>query len=52
VKTGQLKAGDERKITADKMRHMRKTAAHTWTGCQTNTGIAQEITIETILNTI
>jgi hypothetical protein len=35
VKIGSLKAGDERKITAEEMRRIRKTAAHIWTGCKT-----------------
>jgi hypothetical protein len=52
LKIGPLKAGKERKITAEELRCMRKTAANTWTGCKTTTEIAQEINIETILNKI
>jgi hypothetical protein len=50
VKIGPLKAEDERKITAEKLRCLRKTAAHT--GCKTNTEIAQEINIIPLLNKV
>jgi hypothetical protein len=52
VKIGQFKAGGERKITAKQMICMRKTAAHNWTGCKTNTELAQEINLTSVLNKI
>jgi len=50
VKIEPLKTEDERKITAEERSCMEKTTAHTWTGCKTNTEMAQEINITLILN--
>jgi hypothetical protein len=45
-----IKARDGRRITAAQMKHMRRTAAYTWTDYKTNTQIVKELKITPVLN--
>jgi hypothetical protein len=44
-----IKVRDTRKITAAKMKYMRRTARYAWTDYKTNTQIAKELKITQIL---
>jgi hypothetical protein len=44
-----IKARDARRITAAKMKYMRRTARYTWTDYKTNIQIAKELKITQIL---
>ena len=48
--TWTVKARDARRITAAEMKHMRRTAGYTGTDYKTNTQIAKELKITTILD--
>jgi hypothetical protein len=48
--TWTIKARDARRITAAEMKYMRRTAGYTWSGYKTNTQIAKELKITTILD--
>ena len=48
--TWTIKARDARRITAAKMKYMRKTAGYTWTDYRTNTQITKELKITPILD--
>jgi hypothetical protein len=43
--TWTIKASDARRITAEEMKYMRRTAGYTWAGYKTNTQIAMELKI-------
>jgi hypothetical protein len=45
-----IKASDVRRITAEEMKYMRRTAGYTWTDYKTNTQIAKELKITPILD--
>ena len=47
--TWTVKARDARRITAIEMKYMRRTAGYTWTDHKTNTQIAKDLKITTIL---
>jgi DNA-binding CsgD family transcriptional regulator len=47
-----IKARDARRITAAEMKCMRTTAGYTWTDHKTNTEIAKELNITTVLDKI
>jgi hypothetical protein len=46
------KARDARRITAGRMKYMRRTAGYTWRDHKTNTEIAKELNITPVLNKI
>ena len=48
--TWTIKAKDDRRITAAEMKYMRRTAGYTWTDYKTNTQIAKELKITSILD--
>jgi hypothetical protein len=48
--TWTIKVRDARRITAAEMKYMRRTAAYTWTDYKTNTQIAKELKITSILD--
>ena len=48
--TWTIKARDARRITAAEMKYMRRTAVYTWTDYKTNTQIAKELKITSILD--
>jgi len=48
--TWTIKARDARRIAAAEMKHMRRTAGYTWTDYRTNTQIAKELKISSILH--
>jgi hypothetical protein len=48
--TWNIKARDARRITAAKMKYMRRTAGYTWTDYKTNTQITKELKITPILD--
>jgi len=48
--TWTVKAGDARRITAAKMKYMRRRAGYTWTDYKTNAQIAKELKITQILD--
>jgi hypothetical protein len=48
--TWTVKARDARRITAEEMKHMRRTAGYTWTDYKTNTQITKELKITPILD--
>jgi hypothetical protein len=45
-----MKARDARRITAAEMKYMRITAGYTWTDHKTDTEIAKELNITTVLD--
>jgi hypothetical protein len=45
-----IKASDARRITAAKMKYMRRKAGYTWTDYETNAQIAKELKITPILD--
>jgi ABC-type ATPase involved in cell division len=47
-----IKARDARRITAEEMKYMRRTAGYTWTDHKTNTEFAKELNITPILDKI
>jgi hypothetical protein len=47
--TWTVKARDARRITAAKMKYMRRTSGYTWTDYKTNTQIAKQLKITPIL---
>jgi hypothetical protein len=48
--TWTTKTRDAKRITATEMRYMRRTAGYIWTDYKTNTKIAKELKITTILD--
>jgi hypothetical protein len=48
--TWTIKAGDARRITAAKMKCMRRTAGYIWSDYKTNAQIAKELKITPILD--
>jgi hypothetical protein len=48
--TGTVNARDARRITAAQMKYMRRTAGYTWKDYKTNTQIAKELKITSILD--
>jgi len=48
--TWNIKASDARRITAAKMKYMRRKAGYTWTDYETNVQIAKELKITLILD--
>ena len=48
--TWTVKARDARRITAAEMKYMRRTAGYTWTDYKTNSHIAKELEITTVLD--
>jgi len=48
--TWTIKASDAGRITAEEMKHMRRTAGYTWTDHKTNVKIAKDLKITTILD--
>jgi hypothetical protein len=50
--TWTIKARDARRITAAEMKHMRRTAGHTWIYHKTNTEVAKELNITPVLDKI
>jgi hypothetical protein len=48
--TWTVKARDTRRITAAEMKYMRRTAGYIWADYKTNTQIAKELKITTILD--
>ena len=44
------RARDARRITAAGMKYMRRTAGYTWTDCKTNSHIAKELKITSVLD--
>jgi hypothetical protein len=47
-----IKARDARRITAEEMKYMRRTAGYTWTDHKTNTEFAKELNITPVLDKI
>jgi hypothetical protein len=47
-----IKARDARRITAAEMKYTRRTAEYTWTDHKTNTEIANELNITSVLDKI
>jgi len=48
--TWTIKASDARRITAAKMKYMRRTEGYTWTDYETNAQIAKDLKIIPILD--
>jgi hypothetical protein len=48
--TWTVKASDARRITAEEMKYMRRTAGYTWTDYKTNLHIAKELEITPVLD--
>jgi hypothetical protein len=47
-----IEVTDTRRITATKMKCMRKTAGHTWTDFKSNRGITKELNLTSVLDKI
>jgi hypothetical protein len=48
--TWTVTARDARRMSAAEMKYMRRTAGYTWADCKTNTQIAKELRITSILD--
>jgi len=50
--TWTVKESDARRITAEEMKYIRRTAGYTWADCKTNAQIAKELKITQVLGKV